>query len=199
LRDKELQSSPDQREVIRLAEENTTEEETTVDEQAPAAEAVAGTEEVVAEVEVAETTEETSAEEASDEEEAPAFQPRSSSNELSDSLVSQLPEVEGEEVPRKEVPGGRAYEIIYIVATGDPEWVEKSIESVRNIIEAGDGAVDNVRASETRRLAYPIEKQTEGIYVVTNARFAGDVSTELERYFRIEESVLRSMVLREND
>jgi len=178
-----------------LAEENTTEE--TVEE--PAAEAVAEVEEVVAEVEVAETTEEAPAAEASEEEEAPAFQPRSSSNELSDSLVSQLPEVEGEEAPRKEVEGGRAYEIIYIVRTGDPELVEKSIESVRNIIEAGDGAVDNVRASETRRLAYPIEKQTEGIYVVTNARFAGEVSAELERYFRIEESVLRSMVLREDD
>lgn len=189
-----------------MAEENTT--EGTVEETAPAAEAVAEneapTEEAVAEVEAAETTEEApaeeaSTEEASNEEEAPAFQPRSSSNELSDSLVSQLPEVEGEEVPRKEVEGGRAYEIIYIVATGDPEWVEKSIESVRNIIEAGGGAVDNVRASETRRLAYPIEKQTEGIYVVTNARFAGEVSAELERYFRIEESVLRSMVLREDD
>ena len=177
-----------------MAEENTTEE--TVEEQAPAAEAVAETEVVVAEVEVAETTEET--EEASDEE-APAFHPRSSSNELSDSLVSQLPEVEGEEVPRKEVPGGRAYEIIYIVRTNDAEAVEKSIESVRNIVEAGGGAVDNVRASETRRLAYPIEKQTEGIYVVTNARFAGEVSAELERYFRIEELVLRHMVLREDD
>lgn len=183
-----------------MAEENTTEE--TVEEtpaSAPAAEAVAEVEEVVAEVEVAETTEEAPAEKVSGEDEAPAFQPRSSSNELSDSLVSQLPEVEGEEAPRKEVEGGRAYEIIYIVRTGDSEAVEKSIESVRNIVEAGDGAVDNVRASETRRLAYPIEKQTEGIYVVTNARFAGEVSAELERYFRIEESVLRSMVLREDD
>lgn len=180
-----------------MAEENTTEE--TVEEQAPAAEAVAETEEVVAEVETAETTEEAPAQAASEGEEAPAVQPRSSSNELSDSLVSQLPEVEGEEAPRKEVEGGRAYEIIYIVRTGDPELVEKSIESVRNIVEAGGGAVDNVRASETRRLAYPIEKQTEGIYVVTNARFAGEVSAELERYFRIEESILRSMVLREDD
>lgn len=181
-----------------MAEENTT-EETVEETPAPAAEAVAENEEVVAEVEAAETTEEAPAEEVSEEDEAPAFQPRSSSNELSDSLVSQLPEVEGEEAPRKEVEGGRAYEIIYIVRTGDPELVEKSIESVRNIIETGDGAVDNVRASETRRLAYPIEKQTEGIYVVTNARFAGEVSAELERYFRIEESVLRSMVLREDD
>lgn len=186
-----------------MAEENTT-EETVEETSAPAAEAVAENEEVAAEVEAAETTneasvEEASTEDASDEDEAPAFQPRSSGNELSDSLVSQLPTVEGEEAPRKEVEGGRAYEIIYIVRTGDPELVEKSIESVRNIIESGEGAVDNVRASETRRLAYPIEKQTEGIYVVTNARFAGEVSAELERYFRIEESVLRSMVLREDD
>jgi small subunit ribosomal protein S6 len=179
--------------VKRLAEENTTEE---TQEQAPETEVVEVDEVEVVAVETAGATED-AAEPAS--EETAAFQPRSSSNELSDNLVSQLPAVEGEEAPRKEVPGGRAYEIIYIVRTSNPEWVEKSIESVRNIIEAGEGAVDNVRASETRRLAYPIEKQTEGIYVVTNARFAGNVSAELERYFRIEESVLRHMVLREED
>lgn len=182
-----------------MAEENTT-EETTVEEQAPAAELATETvTETVEAAEVEAVAQDASEEQASEEADAPAFQPRSSSNELSDSLVSQLPEVEGEEVPRKEVEGGRAYEIIYIVRTGDPALVEKSIESVRNIIEAGEGAVDNVRASETRRLAYPIEKQTEGIYVVTNARFTGNVSEELERYFRIEESVLRHMILREDD
>lgn len=177
-----------------MAEENTTEvtsEEVAAEEQAPQAEA---TTEVAVEAEAA-TSEADATGEAADE-----AQPiRSSSNELSDSLVDQLPAVEGEAAPRKEVPGGRAYEIIYIVRTGDPSWVEKSIERVREIIEGEEGAVDNVRASETRRLAYPIEKQSEGVYVVTNARFASSVSGELERYFRIEESVLRHMILREED
>lgn len=185
-------------------EENTTEEETPVtEEQQPVAEAAVATEEEEV-VEVAEeaASDETgaSAEAASEPEEAVAsFHPRSSNNELSDNLIDQLPVVEGEAPPRKEVPGGRAYEVIYIVRTGDPEAVEKSIESVRGIIEGSEGAVDNVRASEARRLAYPIEKQTEGIYVVANARYAASVSAELERYFHIEESVLRHMVLREQD
>jgi len=183
-----------------LAEEDTTEEvtseEAAAEEQAPQTEAAT---EVAAEAVAEEAPAADEAEGAREADEAPAPPSRSSSNELSDSLVDQLPAVEGEAAPRKEVKGGRAYEIIYIVGTSDPSWVEKSIERVREIIEGGEGAVDNVRASETRRLAYPIEKQSEGIYVVTNARFASGVSGELERYFRIEESVLRHMILRVED
>lgn len=182
-----------------MAEENTTEvtsEEVAAEEQAPQAEA---TTEAVAETETAPAASEADTASETTEAAEEAQPTRTSSNELSDSLVAQLPAVEGEAAPRKEVPGGRAYEIIYIVRTGDPSWVEKSIERVREIIEGEEGAVDNVRASETRRLAYPIEKQSEGVYVVTNARFASSVSGELERYFRIEESVLRHMILREED
>lgn len=116
-----------------------------------------------------------------------------------DSLSSALPSLGGEEQPRKEVPGGRAYEIIYIVRTGDPAIVDASTTRVRELIEAGEGAVDNARTSEVRRLAYPVRKMTEGIYVVINARFSKDLTEELERYFKLEENVLRHMILREDE
>jgi len=128
---------------------------------------------------------------------APA--PRDSRFGLADSLTSALPSLGGEDQPRKEVPGGRSYEIIYIVRTGDPTSVEASTTRVRELIEGGEGAVDNIRTSEIRRLAYPVKKQTEGIYVVINARFSKDLTEELERYFKLEEAVLRHMVLREDE
>jgi small subunit ribosomal protein S6 len=70
---------------------------------------------------------------------------------------------------------------------------------VRALIEGSDGAIDHVRTSETRRLAYPIKKQNEGVYVVVNARFQKEMNLELDRFMKLEESVLRHMILRVED
>ncbi|MBV9470225.1 MAG: 30S ribosomal protein S6 [Abitibacteriaceae bacterium] len=103
-----------------------------------------------------------------------------------------------EAAPRKDVPNGRAYEIIYIVRAGNPEGADQTATRVRALIEDNGGAVDNLRTSEARRTAYAIEKQIEGIYVVVNARFTKETSTELDRFFKLDENVLRHMILRED-
>jgi small subunit ribosomal protein S6 len=100
--------------------------------------------------------------------------------------------------PRKEVEGGRAYEVTYIVIANNPEALDSTQKSVKALIENSGGAVDNVRVSEVRRLSYPIAKRTEGIYVVINARFVKGLTEDLERFFKLEESILRHIILREN-
>lgn len=99
--------------------------------------------------------------------------------------------------PYREVPGGRAYEVIYVVRAGDPDGLDQTNQRVRDLIERTGGAIDNVRVSETRRTAYPIKKQVEGIYVVVNARFVKETNVELQRFFKLEESILRHMILAE--
>lgn len=113
--------------------------------------------------------------------------------ELSEALSS---DVDGE-APHKDVPGGRAYEIIFIGQPSDADANEASTMRLRAMIEDGGGAIDNVRTSETRRLAYPIAGQIEGVYVVVNTRFEASHIPELDRFFKLEESVLRHMILRE--
>lgn len=125
---------------------------------------------------------------------APAPAPRAGSTP---DLAPDLKET-GEETPRKEVPNGRAYEIAYIVQANNPAALDSTQERVRALVEGVDGAIDNVRVSEIRRLSYPIAKQTEGVYVVINARFEKALTEELDRYFKIEETVLRHILLREN-
>jgi small subunit ribosomal protein S6 len=115
-----------------------------------------------------------------------------------DGFTSALPSIANEGEPRKHGPGGVGYEVIYVVRAGDPQLVETSSQKVRELIEGGEGAVDNVRASEVRRFAYPIKKQNEGVYVVVNARFKPEFTDELERYFKIDESILRHMMLKED-
>jgi small subunit ribosomal protein S6 len=112
-------------------------------------------------------------------------------------LTPELQPVNPDE-PRQEVEGGRDYEVTYIVIANNPDALENTQKSVKALITDGGGAVDNVRVSEVRRLSYPIAKRTEGIYVVINARFVKGLTEDLERYFKLEESVLRHIILREN-
>jgi small subunit ribosomal protein S6 len=102
-----------------------------------------------------------------------------------------------EDAPRREVEGGRSYEIIFITRAGDQDATDTTTERLRAQVEDNGGAVDNVRTSEVRRLAYPIAKEIEGIYTVVNARFTTDRISEIDRFFKLEESVLRHMILRE--
>jgi small subunit ribosomal protein S6 len=104
----------------------------------------------------------------------------------------------GEGEPRKEVEGGRAYEITYIVIANNPEALDNAQNRLKTLIEDSGGALDNVRVSEVRRLAYPIAKRTEGIYVVANARFQKALTEDLDRFFKLEEAVLRHIILRED-
>ena len=117
------------------------------------------------------------------------------SSELSETL-SPLGEVSEE---RKEVEDGRSYEIIYIVRPSGDDNIQNVSNQVRSMIEDGKGAVDNVRVSESRRLAYPIDKEIEGSYVVINTRFHKSHLDEIDRFFRLNDAVLRHMILRQDD
>ena len=102
-----------------------------------------------------------------------------------------------QEGERKEVEDGRAYEISYIVTPGQTEASDATQTRLQAIIEGAQGAVDNVRVTESRRLAFPIKKQTEGVYVVVNTRCSQTILQEIDRFFKLESNVLRHIVLRE--
>ena len=113
-------------------------------------------------------------------------------------LTPELQPLSPDAPARKEVEGGRPYEVTFIVVANNPEALDATQKRVTALIEAAPGAVDNVRVSEVRRLAYPIAKRTEGIYVVLNCRFPKALTLDLERFFKLEESVLRHVILRED-
>ena len=101
-----------------------------------------------------------------------------------------------EESDRREVEGGRAYEIGFITRADDADATRKTIESARALIEEAGGAIDKISVTEVRRLAYPIKRQIEGVYTFVNTRFAQSHLSEIDRFFKLEESVLRHMILR---
>ena len=106
-----------------------------------------------------------------------------------------------QDAQREELPGTRAYEVAYIVLANNDEAQTATQERLKTMIEEGKGAVDNVRVTESRRLAFPIKKQSvtqsEGVYVVVNARFSQSLIPEMDRFFKLEDNVLRHIILRE--
>src|SRR3954468_7241678 len=78
----------------------------------------------------------------------------------------------------------------------DERTVAPSLDKCLNVIRNDGGSVDNVDVWGRRRLAYEINKKTEGIYAVVNMTANPDATKELDRQLGLSEAVLRTKVLR---
>ncbi len=89
------------------------------------------------------------------------------------------------------------YELMVIL---DPEIDERtvapSLDKFLNVIRTDGGSIDNVDIWGRRRLAYEINKKSEGIYAVVNYTATSAASVELDRQLKLSEAVMRTKVLR---
>ncbi|MBN1653783.1 MAG: 30S ribosomal protein S6 [Deltaproteobacteria bacterium] len=86
----------------------------------------------------------------------------------------------------------RAYEMIYILRPGvHPDEADRIAARFSEIVKSRTGKLVNLNNWGRRRLAYPIKKESRGVFVY--ARFLGyeDLVAELERNLRLIDSVLR--------
>ena len=91
----------------------------------------------------------------------------------------------------------RPYEIMVILdPTLDERTVAPSLEAFLNVIRNHGGKVDKVDIWGKRRLAYEIAKHSEGIYAVVDVTAKPETVSELDRQLSLNESVLRTKVLR---
>jgi len=91
----------------------------------------------------------------------------------------------------------RRYELMIIL---DPDLEERtvapSLDTYLNVIRTAGGSVEKLDVWGRRRLAYEIEKKAEGIYAVIDLQATPDAVAELDRQLRLNESVLRTKVIR---
>ena len=89
------------------------------------------------------------------------------------------------------------YELMVIL---DPEIDERtvapSLDKFLNVIRNDGGSIDKVDIWGRRRLAYEINKKTEGIYAVVALTANPDATVELDRQLKLSEAVMRTKVLR---
>lgn len=91
----------------------------------------------------------------------------------------------------------RHYEMMVIL---DPELEERtvapSLDQFLSIVKNEGGTVDKVDIWGRRRLTYEINKRTDGIYAVVDLQCTPETVAELDRQLNINESVMRTKVIR---
>ncbi len=92
------------------------------------------------------------------------------------------------------------YEMIVIAV---PELDEQGIttlnERISNWITGSGGTTPQTNVWGRRRLAYAIKKRTDGIYVQYNYQMNPSASRDLDRNLRIDEQVVRHMIVRTDE
>lgn len=94
--------------------------------------------------------------------------------------------------------GLNQYETIMILSTkmgedGNAALVQRFKDRI-----AKHGTIDSVDEWGKRRLAYPINKETEGYYTLINFTSAPDFISELDRRYQITDGVLRSLIIKKD-
>ncbi len=90
----------------------------------------------------------------------------------------------------------RKYETVFIV---DPDLQDKTrtnlYDKVRNIISKEGGILIDFDEWGNKKLAYEIKKKLRGHYVCVTYGGTGELIKELERNFRLSDSVLKFMTI----
>ena len=91
------------------------------------------------------------------------------------------------------------YETMLITsATLDEEATAALVGKFKSLIEA-NGTIDAIDEWGKRRLAYPINDETEGVYTVINFTSAPEFPAELDRVYKITEGVMSSLIVAKED
>ncbi|MEV0028961.1 30S ribosomal protein S6 [Nocardia sp. NPDC050793] len=91
----------------------------------------------------------------------------------------------------------RHYEVMVILDPSlDERIVGPSLDTMLSVVKTEGGKIDKVDIWGRRRLAYEIRKQAEGIYAVVDLTATPATVSELDRQLGLNESVLRTKVLR---
>ena len=91
----------------------------------------------------------------------------------------------------------RRYEMMIILDPAlEERTVQPSLDQFLRVVTTSGGSVDKVDVWGRRRLAYEIDKKSEGIYTVVDLNAEPDAVKELDRQLNLNEAVLRTKILR---
>ena len=91
----------------------------------------------------------------------------------------------------------RDYELMVVL---DPNLDEAAIEAlntrIQGMVTQRGGTVESVESWGRKRLAYPIGRYRDGVYVLSRLQLPPNAAVEIERALKFTESVIRHLLLR---
>ena len=88
------------------------------------------------------------------------------------------------------------YEAVVVISLKlGEEAVAETVKKFKDLIEK-HGTVESVDEWGKRRLAYPINKETDAYYVLFNFQSEAEFPAELDRIAKITDGVIRSMIIK---
>jgi small subunit ribosomal protein S6 len=94
----------------------------------------------------------------------------------------------------------REYELVVVISPDIAEEdVPAAIERVTGAVSSRGGEVLDTRPWGRRRLAYSIDRHTEGNYLISQIRLDPAKAHELESQFKISEEILRHLLVRKDE
>jgi len=98
------------------------------------------------------------------------------------------------------IEGGEGVKLYEAIVIFDPALSDKEVEAevgaVKDVVTRKGGELLEIQQWGKRRLAYEIRKRKEGTYVLLQFRAALQLLSELDRHFKLNEAVLRHMVVK---
>lgn len=94
----------------------------------------------------------------------------------------------------------RQYETAFLITPKlEEDETEKLIEQMAEVVKKKKGKMVNIEKWGKRRLAYPIDKMDEAVYVFFHYQGDPDIPHELQRRFRQTETILRYLTLKKDE
>ena len=91
----------------------------------------------------------------------------------------------------------RDYEVMVILDPSlEERTIEPSLDKYLNVIRNDGGTVESVDVWGRRRLAYEVKKHAEGIYAIVTLKAEPATVKEFDRQLTLNESILRTKVIR---
>ena len=88
------------------------------------------------------------------------------------------------------------YETVIVLSTKQGEEGLKALVEKFQTLIAQNGTVDSVDEWGKRRLAYEIDHENEGYYVLINFSCEPEFPAELDRVYKITSGILRTLIIK---
>lgn len=91
----------------------------------------------------------------------------------------------------------RDYELMVVLDPNlDDDTIDGFSQRLTTLVTQRGGSVESMEPWGRRRLAYPVGRFRDGVYLLSRFRMGPDVATDVERMLKLTESVIRHLLVR---